>query len=106
MTKRWFMCALLLFPFCVAAQDETQAEPNPMDGRPIVEIEIRGLQRHSEKEVLALLKTRVGREFDSQIWNEDWCRLKATCYFSKLRMTPPMCFPGSFKLVISVVENP
>jgi len=87
------------------------AAPAPVDpgdwaeGQTVQEIEIRGLTRVDEGQVLRTIRTRKGRPFERKVWDEDWHRLDDFGAFLNVRTTEPIVWPGGIKLAIDLVEK-
>jgi outer membrane protein insertion porin family len=75
------------------------------EGQIVQEIEIRGLTRVDEGQVLRTIRTRKGRPFDRKVWDEDWHRLDEFGAFLNVRTTEPIVWPGGVKLAIDLVEK-
>ncbi|HYG75360.1 MAG TPA: outer membrane protein assembly factor BamA, partial [Planctomycetota bacterium] len=88
-----------------------EGQPQPQDpgdwaeGQTVQEIEIRGLTRVDEGQVLRTIRTRKGRPFERKVWDEDWHRLDEFGAFLNVRTTEPIVWPGGVKLAIDLVEK-
>ena len=103
--SRWTMLALLLMPALSSIQaGEGPKPPTPPPPKIVREIEVRGNVRVDTSTVLRMIRTRVGRPFNGNVWDDDWHRLADSGYFLNVRVTPPLDWPGGIKLVIDLVE--
>ena len=88
-----------------AAAEKPPENPDWAEGQTVQEIEIRGLTRVDEGDVLRMIRTRKGRPFDRRVWDEDWHRLDESGYFLNVRTTEPITWPGGVKLAIDLIEK-
>jgi outer membrane protein insertion porin family len=87
------------------AQPKPEEQQDWAEGQVVQEIEIRGLMRVDEGQVLRLIRTRKGRPFERKVWDEDWHRLDESAFFLNVRTTEPIVWPGGLKLAIDLVEK-
>ncbi len=59
----------------------------------------------TEAEVLRSIRSRKGRPFSQQVWEDDWHRLDDTGRVLNVRTTEPLSVPGGVRLTIDLVER-
>ncbi len=105
---------LAIVLLALAGQPLRAAEPTPpkpeepgdwAENQVVQEIELRGLQRVDEGQVLRTIRTRKGRPFERKVWDDDWHRLDESGLFLNVRTTEPIVWPGGVKLAIDLVEK-
>jgi beta-lactamase regulating signal transducer with metallopeptidase domain len=71
----------------------------------VARIEIHGLTRTREADVLSMLKTKVGQPFGRKIWDEDFHRLYDSGLFLNVRTTEPTIENGKVTVSADLTER-